>query len=226
VHTSNNTAVFAQSLEKLPPTITRLTLHYPGVVPCNHFFDPPAISSADGQDQLSIMLSLLSQQLETLELFGVFSDDLFDSSGSSQGWPKLRRLLVQFDFCTPNGVWMLEQDPEETEEEIDPNEDMDYSDMGTYDGRSDYEVPARFDFPDKPFRTAVNADIFDGISLALSQALPSMPNLREAHLSVGMSDAGCVLTYTSDRQSTHKAVWRSRSTTMYEPHSEVLECWK
>lgn len=201
--------------------MTQLKLDYPGVVPANHFFDPPAIPLTNNKDALSLSLNAISQQLEYLDLRGVLSDDIFDTSTS---WPKLRKLHIQFDSCTPSGQWMLELDIEDSETERDADEDRQYDFLTGR--RMERELPARMNFKDCVFRTAVNRDFFDDISLAAGRAMKRMPNLRDLRLSVGDPESGCVCTFQSDGKSDHRVVWQSRSTTTYEPHPEVIAAWK
>lgn len=203
-----------------------MQLHYPGVIPQNQFFDPPIVPTFNGKDFFSCSINTLSQQLESLHLFAVVSDDLFDITSPTIHWPKLRNLHVDFDVVMPNGTWMIEQDPEDSEPEIDPDEDMEYNDLRTYDDWSDHEMLARFDWPTRCFRIAPNRDAFDGVYLAIAQALPRMPNLRSMRLSVDQGTAGCLCTYASDGRGNHKVLWRTCSTTIYEPHPEVIAEWE
>lgn len=200
--------------------MSQLKLAYPGVVPANHFFDPPAIPLTNNKDALSLGLNAVSQQLQYLDLRGVLGDDIFDISTS---WPKLRKLHIHFDSCTPSGQWMLELDPEDSEIERDADERQ-YGFLTSR--RMEREMPARMHFKDCAFRTAVNRDFFDDISLAAARAMRRMPNLRGMRLSVGDPESGCVCTFQSDGKSDHRVVWHSRSTTTYEPHAEVIAAWK
>ncbi|KAG9952211.1 hypothetical protein KCU85_g2212, partial [Aureobasidium melanogenum] len=216
----------ARALGSVPSTVTHMQLHYPGVIPQNQFFDPPIVPTFNGKDFFSCSINTLSQQLESLHLFAVVSDDLFDITSPTIHWPKLRNLHVDFDVVMPNGTWMIEQDPEDSEPEIDPDEDMEYNDLRTYDDWSDHEMLARFDWPTRCFRIAPNRDAFDGVYLAIAQALPRMPNLRSMRLSVDQGTAGCLCTYASDGRGNHKVLWRTCSTTIYEPHPEVIAEWE
>jgi hypothetical protein len=204
--------------------VTQLKLDYPGVVPANHFFDPPAISLTHNKDAVSLSLNAVPQQLQYLVLRGVLSDDIFDISVTSTSWPQLRKLHIQFDSCTPSGQWMLELDPEDSEVERDADEDRQYDFLKSR--RMEREMPARIHFPERAFRTAVNRDLFDDISLAAARATKRMPNLRDMRLSVGDSESGCVCTFQSDGRRDHRITWQSRSTTTYEPHPEVIAAWK
>ncbi|THY86318.1 hypothetical protein D6C95_07625, partial [Aureobasidium pullulans] len=112
---------FAKNLIYLPKSVTRLKLSYPGVVPANQFFNPPAIPFVDGKDALSTSLSRISRRLECLEVHAVLSEDIFDMN-ESLSWPRLRRLHIEFDSCTPHGEWLLELDPEDSEVEREQKE--------------------------------------------------------------------------------------------------------
>ncbi|CAD0097249.1 unnamed protein product [Aureobasidium mustum] len=215
---------FATSLLDLPQSVTHLELQYPGVA--NQLFDPPSIPLLNGKDLLSHSLNTVSRKLETLEINAVLSDDLFGVSDSGSSWPQLRSLRIYFEPCTPTGEWMLELDQQDTEIEPDDDEDEQYEDLGIY--RRQTEMPARMHFPPRSFRTMVNIDVFDDISLAAAKALTKMPNLRDLKLIVGNEEpeTGCLCTFTSDGRSSHKVVWRSRSATMYEPHEDVIAAWK
>ncbi|KAL2030179.1 hypothetical protein VTO58DRAFT_107533 [Aureobasidium pullulans] len=107
---------FAKNLIYLPKSVTRLKLSYPGVVPANQFFNPPAIPFVDGKDALSTSLSRISRRLECLGVHAVLSEDIFDMN-ESLSWPRLRRLHIEVDSCTPHGEWLLELDPEDSEVE-------------------------------------------------------------------------------------------------------------
>ncbi|KAG9606206.1 hypothetical protein KCU77_g328, partial [Aureobasidium melanogenum] len=200
----------ARNISLVPKSVTHLRLHYPGVVPQNQFFKPPMIPPVNGKDFFSSALNVLSQQLESLHLLAV-----------------LRNLHVDFDVVTPIGHWMLERDLKESEhEEPDSDEDGEYEMMRFSEERDDYEMPARFDWPRRFFRSACNCDAFDGVHLAIAKAIPRMPNLRTLRFSVDQGTAGCVCTYTCDGRENHKVLWRSCSTTTYEPSPEVMAEWK
>ncbi|KAG9663417.1 hypothetical protein KCU64_g1321, partial [Aureobasidium melanogenum] len=182
----------ARALSLVPKSVTHLQLHYPGVVPQNQFFNPPIIPTVNGKDLFSSALNVLSQQLESLHLLAVVSDDLFEITSPMTNWPKLRNLHVDFDVVTPNGKWMLERDLKEPEhEEPDSDEDGEYEVMRFYEERDDHEMPARFDWPRRFFRSACNCDAFDGVHLAIAKAIPRMPNLRTLRFSVDQGTAGC-----------------------------------
>ncbi|KAG9603186.1 hypothetical protein KCU77_g1362, partial [Aureobasidium melanogenum] len=201
----------ARALSLVPKSVTHLQLHYPGVVPQNQFFNPPIIPT----------------QLESLRLQAVVSDDLFEITSPMTNWPKLRNLHVDFDVVTPNAKWMFERDLKDSvRERIDPDEDQGYAEMRILDDRRDHEMPARFDWPRRFFRSACNCDAFDGVHLAIAKAIPRMPNLRTLRFSVDQGTAGCVCTYTCDGRENHKVLWRSCSTTTYEPSPEVMAEWK
>lgn len=170
---------------------------------------------------------MLSQQLESLHLLAVVSDDLFDVSSSTTHWPKLRNLHIDFDVVTPNGTWMFEEDPEDLGNGvIDPDEDSDYQEMRVLDDRRDHEMPARFDWPRRYFRSAPNRYAYDRVHLAMAKAIPRMPNLRKLRFSADQGTAGCVCTYIYDGREIHKVLWKSYSTTTYEPNSELIAEWK
>ncbi|THX47820.1 hypothetical protein D6D06_09429 [Aureobasidium pullulans] len=194
---------FAKNLIYLPKSVTRLKLSYPGVVPANQFFNPPAIPFVDGKDALSTSLSRISRRLECLEVHAVLSEDISDMN-ESLSWPRLRRLHIEVDSCTPHGEWLLELDPEDSES----------------------EMPARIHYPEISFRTAVNRDILDDLCLTAARAVARMPNLRDLQLTVGDEDFGCVCRLSSDGRCTHRLVWISKSQTMYEPHPDVMKAWK
>ncbi|KAG9514495.1 hypothetical protein KCV07_g8072, partial [Aureobasidium melanogenum] len=199
----------ARNISLVPKSVTHLQLHCPGVVPQNQFFKPPMIPTVNGKDFFSSALNVLSQQLESLHLLAV-----------------LRDLHVDFDVVTPIGHWMLERDLKESEhEEPDSDEDAEYEVMRVCEEQDDHEMPARFDYPRRFFRSACNCDAFDGVHLAIAKAIPRMPNLRTLRFSVDQSTAGCVCTYTCDGRENHKVLWRSCSTTTYKPSPEVMAEW-
>lgn len=168
---------------------------------------------------------MLSQQLESLQLLAVVSDDLFQITSPTIYWPKLRNLHVDFDVVMPNGTWMLNpEDP--NREHVDPNEDSDYAEMKILEDRRDHEMPARFDWPRTYFRSAPNCEAYDHVHLAIAKASPRMPNLRTLRFSVDHGTAGCVCTYTCDGRENHRVVWKSCSTTTYQPHPKVIAEWK
>ncbi|THZ00851.1 hypothetical protein D6C93_03595 [Aureobasidium pullulans] len=160
----------------LPESVTRLKLSYPGVVPANQFFNPPAIPYLDGKDALSMSLSRISRRLGCFEVHAVLSDDIFDMS-ESPSWPRLRKLHIGFHSCTPHGEWLLELDPEDSEVEREQNENRRYDLLSIH--RKQSEMPARIHYPEISFRTAVNRDILDDLYLAAARAVARMPNLRD-----------------------------------------------
>ncbi|KAK6000007.1 hypothetical protein QM012_003995 [Aureobasidium pullulans] len=213
----------ARKLSSVPKTVTHLQLHYPGAVPQNQVFRPPIIPTMNGKDFFSSALNVLSQQLESLHLLAVVSDDLLVITSPTTHWPRLRHLHVDFDVAMPDGTWMFEQDPEDPHsEETDLNEDSEYQEMRMFDDRYDHEMPARFDWPRRFFTTAPNCDAYDRVNLAISKTTPRMPNLKTLRFSVDQGTAGCVCTYTCDGREIHKVLWKSCSTVTYEPNSEVV----
>ncbi|KAG9678707.1 hypothetical protein KCU99_g1085, partial [Aureobasidium melanogenum] len=219
-------ADFAVSLLELPHSVTQVKLHYPGVVPANQLFDPPSIPLVNGKDLFSHNLSTISRNLENLEIKAVLSDDFFELSDSNASWPRLRSLHISLEPCTPAGEWMLELDQEDTDIEPDDDEDEQYEDLAIY--RKRIEMPARMHFPLRSFRTVVDRDLFDDVSLAAAKALTKMPNMRDFKLDLGdeKAETGCLCSFTSDGRLSHKAIWQSRSATMYEPHADVIAAWK
>ncbi|KAG9848964.1 hypothetical protein KCU98_g5099, partial [Aureobasidium melanogenum] len=220
-------SAFATSFTGLPQGLRHLKISYPGVVPANQLFSPPSIPVVDGKDFLSYRLNMISRQLQYLEIKAVLSDDFFDMTDPATAWPLLQSLSIDFDPCTPSGDWMLELDP--TDSDVEPDHERAYEfevRMGGY--KSEAEWPAKMHFPRRSFRTAVNSDILDDISLAAARALTKMPSLRDLKLNVGdgQAETGCLCSLTSDGRSSHKVVWRSRSATMYEPHADVIAAWK
>ncbi|THY94084.1 hypothetical protein D6C92_05060, partial [Aureobasidium pullulans] len=200
-------SAFAKSLIDLPESETRLKLSYPGVVPVNQFFNPPATPFVDGKDALNMSLSRISRRLESLEVHAVLSDDIFD-----------------MNYCTPHGERLLELDPEDSEVEREQNENRRYDLLSIH--RKQSEMPARIHYLEISFRTAVNRDILDDLYLAAARAVARMPNLRDLQLTVGEEDSGCVCRLSSDGRYTHRLVWISKSQTLYEPHLDVMKAWK
>ncbi|KAH0046103.1 hypothetical protein KCU78_g151, partial [Aureobasidium melanogenum] len=219
-------ADFAVSLLELPQSVTQVKLHYPGVVPANQLFDPPSIPLVNGKDLFSHNLSTISQNLENLEIKAVLSDDFFELSDSNASWPRLRSLHISLEPCTPAGQWMLELAQQDTDIERDDDEDEQYEDLAIY--RRRIEMPARMHFPLRSFRTVVDRDLFDDVSLAAAKALTKMPNMRDFKLDLGdeKAETGCLCSFTSDGRLSHKVIWQSRSATMYEPHADVIAAWK
>jgi hypothetical protein len=214
------------SLLELPQSVTQVKLHYPGVVPANQLFDPPSIPLVNGKDLFSHNLSTISRNLENLEIKAVLSDDFFELSDSNASWPRLRSLHISLEPCTPAGEWMLELDQQDTDIERDDDEDEQYEDLAIY--RRQIEMPARMHFPLRSFRTVVDRDLFDNVSLAAAKALTKMPNMRDFKLDLGdeKAETGCLCSFTSDGRLSHKVIWQSRSATMYEPHADVIAAWK
>ncbi|KAG9959943.1 hypothetical protein KCU61_g7016, partial [Aureobasidium melanogenum] len=117
-------SAFATSFTGLPQGLRHLKMSYPGVVPANQLFSPPSIPLADGKDFLSYRLTMISRQLQYLEIKAVLSDDFFDMTDPATSWPLLQSLSIDFDPCTPSGDWMLELDP--TDSDVEPDHERAY----------------------------------------------------------------------------------------------------
>lgn len=83
--------------------MTHLRLSYPGVVPRNQTFGPPAVPLEGVRDLLSFRLNNVTQQLQTLDMRTVLSEDFFSILDPTTSWPQLRTLRIDLDPCTPVG---------------------------------------------------------------------------------------------------------------------------
>jgi hypothetical protein len=139
-------------------------------MPGNQDNRPPQIPSIGGRDLLSLNLGALSQQLMTLDLSGIFSNDLF-SHGF--GWPQLQRLQLWMFMCTPSGEWMIEKDPEDSDSGLDVEP---YEDLSDY--MHEHQLLARIHYPNNPCRTLPRKDLVCNFFLAARLAAARMPKLQ------------------------------------------------
>jgi hypothetical protein len=190
-------------------------------MPSNQESQPPAIPSINNRDLLSFNLGTLSQNLVTLDLSGIFSNDLFSHEFH---WPHLQTLQLWIFMCTPSGNWMIEKDPEDSDTELifEPYEDLS-------DWMHDHELPARIHYPNNPCLTLPRQDLIDAFFLSAGKAVARMPNL----LSMVVLSEPSVLEfeYSSDGYNAGSVEWQTLATfhadpPTYQPGGEVIEAWK
>lgn len=118
-------------------------------------------------------MGILSQQLISLDLTAVLSDDFF-SLAESRSWPYLQRLEISLNPCTPSGDWIIERDPLDSEDEE--------LDIGSYEELSYWmrpeQMPSRMNYPENPFREAVKGDAMHDWYFAAADAALKMPRLE------------------------------------------------
>jgi hypothetical protein len=190
-------------------------------MPENQDNQPPEIPSIGGRDLLSLNLGALSQQLMTLDLSGIFSNDLF-SHGFS--WPQLQRLQLWMFMCTPSGEWMIEKDPEDSDSDLDvePYEDLS-------DHMHEHQLPARIHYPNNPCRTLPRKDLVCNFFLAARLAAARMPKLQSM---VVLSEPSVLkFEYSSDGYRAGVVGWQTLSTfrpdpPTYRPCDEFIIAWK
>jgi hypothetical protein len=190
-------------------------------MPGNQDNQPPQIPSIGGRDSLSLNLGALSQQLVTLDLSGIFSNDLFSHE---LNWPHFQRLQIWMFMCTPSGDWMIEKDPEGSDYDLD---------VKPYEKLSDYmhehQLPARMYYPNNPCRTLPRKDLVDNFFLAAGLAAARMPKLQSM---VVLSEPSVLeFEYSSDCYSAGVVEWQTLSTfrpdpPTYRPCDEVIIAWK
>lgn len=202
-------------------SLQHLKLKYPGLMPENQENQPPPIPSIRGRDLLSANLGALSQQLVTLDLAGIFSNDLFSHELS---WPHLQRLDLWTFMCTPAGDWMIEKDPEESDYELDAEP---YEAVSDY--MHDHQLPARIHYPKNPCRTLPRKDLVDEFFLAAGKAVARMLKL---HCMIVLSEPSIFeFEYSSDGYSAGSVEWQTLSPSSpnpltYKPCDEVIAAWK
>jgi hypothetical protein len=190
-------------------------------MPENQDNQPPRIPPSGDRDLLSLNLGALSQQLVTLNLSGIFSNDLFSHEFS---WPQLQRLELWMFMCTPSGDWMIEKDLEESDHELDVEP---YEDLSDY--MHGHLLPARIHYPNNPCRTLPRQDLIDGFFLAAGKAVARMPKLQSM---VVLSEPSVLeFEYSSDGHSAGAVEWQTLSTfrpdpPTYRPCDEVIVAWK
>ena len=159
-------------------------LEYLSYAPANHTFAPPRLTDSTlGYDIFSHQLGLLSQRLVRLSLRTTALDyvDFFECSPFGT-WPHLKLLVfAEMSESSPDGSWYFNLDPRMTMEEWE--EDYSDSQAYTFDDMREFlqedELPAPFDQPTQPFRTATDPVKFKEIYLAAADAVKRMPKLRE-----------------------------------------------
>lgn len=121
--------------------------------------------------------------------------------------------------CTPSGDWIIERDPLDSEDEE--------LDIGSYEELSDWmrpeQMPSRMNYPENPFREAVKGDATHDWYFAAADAASKMPRLELMKFRITPRIHS--FEYHSDRISAGSVTWRSRSTTTYQPHDDVIAAW-
>jgi hypothetical protein len=190
-------------------------------MPSNQENQPSAIPSIGSHDLLSFNLGALSRQLVTLDLSGIFSNDLFSHEFN---WPQLQRVQLWIFMCTPSGDWMIEKDPQDSDTELfaEPYEDLS-------DYMHNHELPAPIHYPNNPCRTLPRQGLIDAFFLSAGKAAAKMPKLQSM---VVLSEPSVFeFEYSSDGYSKGCVEWQTLATfhadpPTYQPSDEVTEAWK
>lgn len=212
---------FARSISDLPQSVESFRLDY-AATPL--YEKRPALQrSIPGQDELSLALHNMSQQLVFIELLNIMiSPELFWSSGNTTIWPKLQTFHLSFASATCSGEWLLEKDPRWRTQMVNPfTGEIEPDDVPP----PDYMLPDVFRI--KPTE-AINA-----LYVAAGQAAQHMPQLKSmkvVSLAFTVEENG--LEYLFDETAEHwlnyqrsegKATWIS--TSEFHPSNEVRETW-
>ncbi|KAI1075901.1 hypothetical protein F5B20DRAFT_594687 [Whalleya microplaca] len=160
--------------------------------------------TVNGRDTLSESLHVLSYQLISLDVCGVFSPSLFwpQNTSTDSGtpfWPNLEILEVALHYVLPGGIWLFQKCRDEWN--VDP-----------FTGVAHFHWEA-------------NEDALNMLHAAVVRAVTKMPKIAsltiQCNLSPGFSHH-FRLTVTKKRIA--KAIWTSSPA--YEPPRQVLDLWK
>ncbi|KAF2875901.1 hypothetical protein BDV95DRAFT_484268 [Massariosphaeria phaeospora] len=131
-------------------------------------------------DPLSASLRILSYNLTSLDIHGVFDSSLFwpyDAVPTSLAptWPHLKMLKVDFDMQTPSGGWYFTGTAPRNEDE---------------EGGDTREAPPSGDYYWKIFRTKPDQDTLEPFLLSFAKAAVHMPVLETADLTCELQHSG------------------------------------
>ncbi|ROV98689.1 hypothetical protein VMCG_06778 [Cytospora schulzeri] len=181
-------ACFANTLQRLPPTLQHFELLYERHPPSDHSYQTPSIleETDNSNDKLSLALHKLSQHLTTLTVMASVGPEIFwppeqsPEPGQQQQqhqqeddkpplWPSMRRYIIDPGVIAPSGAWRFRR----------PLDEPVYSDDGADSYVSDFHanVFGPGDQVEDPFREEVDPDAVNPLLLAAARAAGRMPAL-------------------------------------------------
>ncbi|KAM5354957.1 hypothetical protein ACJ41O_001603 [Fusarium nematophilum] len=209
---------FAQTLDRLPKSITNFNLRYRRGAPRNQAYDPPSIvPPGEPGDMLSRAFYHFTKR-DGLRDFAIVAS--VDSTilwlrepDDNPHWPTLRLFHVGLRDTLPTGGWLYERDPEGTFGP--PSDDEDY--------HPDNDVPG--EEYDRSFPSRYNQAVLDEFGLAAARRASHMPGLEELFVSDDRGDLSMCILFIPDEAEPHCLEFGARPR-LPEPSEEVLDAWR